>query len=131
MWNRFLVGGVWDYKFKCINPVDYEAIILFKIKSAFMRKSLELSLKKHNKDLYEKIKKRPEILEYSFYVPKEYMNTMRTAAIHIIKELNKIVGKDGIKIVAHYLNVAEYIKKKDVEHWQVRFKITGQYIKKQ
>lgn len=117
-----------DYNFKCIDLSDYEIILKMKSKGSVFDKIFNKSREK----LVRMGKKQFSKINYKnieeFEIPENYYNLLTTIIKKTLKQIKKEVAKDKIIVMNERVTKANF--KKNNNSWNIKLKVSGQYVDK-
>lgn len=118
-----------DYNFEAINPKDFELTLTLEIDARIINYIWEKSKKKLLIDKGIDLSKHDPTIKKAFAVPDTFRSYIKVSTKKQVKDVIKIVKKDGI-IVLDY-NVRDCIYKlTDKKGWTVTIYYEGLYSKK-
>jgi hypothetical protein len=121
------VSDVFNYHFKTLNPSDFELIIIFTAKSKVL-KSVFNQVKKVlvRKDTkFTKLHTSNSDVLQRFEIPEQFNGRILTAILKQVKEIEKEVKKDGIKILRYQVDKCFFENKDDTT--TINIKLGGIY----
>lgn len=123
------VSDVFDYNFKTISPSDFELSFIFTAKSRVLKSVFDevkkVLVRKDNK--FNKLYSSNSDLIQKFEIPEQLNNKVHTSILKQIKDIEKEVFKDGIKVLRTQVDKCYFIN--DGEKTEIHIKIGGMYAK--
>jgi hypothetical protein len=108
------VNNVYDYHFKTLNPSDYEINFIFTAKSKVLKSVFnQVKTKLKGKQFSKLHSSNPEALE-RFDIPEQFNGRVQTAIIKQIKQIEKEVNKDGVKILRYKVTKCYFENNEDI-----------------
>lgn len=117
------------YKFKCINPVDFELRIFTSVKDkAIYNLFIKAREKLHRKRQDIKIGNNYDHI-ISFCIPDHLFKYAEVLLRNIVRKIENTIKKDGIELIKIDLHEMRYEKKLNNE-WDCIIFFTGNYVDK-
>lgn len=114
-----------DYEISCINSTDYDLVISFDTDSNLMNTIYSKARRAAEFKYKTKINKTTEDIK-EFEVPKHMLNLINTFSASLIKDIIKLIEKDGIiKILNTRINKCHY--RREGDKWKITLFIRGNY----
>lgn len=116
------------YKFKCVNPTDFELLLSMHVKSRFFQKVFIEAQKKMLKDKGQEVKGDANLID-RFEVEPKFHNLISTAVSKQRREVFKIVKRDGINILNNKVLKCTFERQPNRD-WEVKIILGGVYAKR-
>lgn len=116
---------VWNWDFKALNPVDYEAKISFEAKNQLLKKVFNRSKLMLRFKGAKTIKGNPETIN-EFEIDARFHNLLSNITRKQLSHIQAEVGKDNIKMVSGRVYRA-YFKRNKKRDWDIHLFYKGEY----
>lgn len=118
-----------NYKFECVDLSDFKATFSMKAKSKLFHKIFLAAIKKLEKKGKIKNKKYDTKTIEKFDITPQFYNFILVNLKSKIKQLIKIVRKDGIHVLNYKCSKA-WFQRDSKNDWDIYIIIGGQYVRK-
>lgn len=117
-----------NYKFTCVNPVKYEITITTEASNKLFNLIFRRAKRRYKKKKGIDIKADPKTIE-QFEIDARFYKILKTGMLGKLKEIQKIVKKDGIEIL-NYKVKGGLFKRNKGGNWDIKLTFGGNYADK-